>query len=112
MKYFTTYERTEIRPRCLESQVGIAARPTRRPLRGLLRTRSNLLKHNNLMLRSEQRDASRSMGGKRLTDLMISIRFPQSHRVSRRWLSAALRNLLYGIINLPDRKIKPPKLRP
>src|ERR1700704_2682375 len=30
--------------------------PSRRPLRGLLRMRSNLLKHNNLMLRSERRE--------------------------------------------------------
>src|SRR5882762_11211471 len=40
----------------LESQIGIAAHPSRRPLRGLLRMRSNLLKHNNLMLRSERRE--------------------------------------------------------
>lgn len=32
------------------------AHPSRRPLRGLLRMRSNLLKHNNLMLRSERRE--------------------------------------------------------
>src|SRR5712672_679422 len=36
--------------------IGIAAHPSRRPLRGLLRMRSNLLKHNNLMLRSERRE--------------------------------------------------------
>jgi hypothetical protein len=40
----------------LESQIGIAAHPSRRPLRGLLRMRSNSLKHNNLMLRSERRE--------------------------------------------------------
>src|SRR5712672_4874619 len=40
----------------LESQIGIAAHPSRRPLRGLLRMRSSLLKHNNLMLRSERRE--------------------------------------------------------
>src|SRR6266568_8100507 len=40
----------------LESQIGVAAHPSRRPLRGLLRMRSNLLKHNNLMLRSERRE--------------------------------------------------------
>src|SRR5450631_1682203 len=39
-----------------ESQTCIAAHPSRRPLRGLLRMRSNLLKHNNLMLRSELRE--------------------------------------------------------
>jgi hypothetical protein len=43
-----------------ESQIGITSRycgdPSRRPLRGLLRMRSNLLKHNNLMLRSERRE--------------------------------------------------------
>ena len=43
-------------PLYLESQIGIAAHPSRRPLRGLLRMRSNLLKHNNLMLRSERRE--------------------------------------------------------
>src|SRR6266436_10418571 len=32
------------------------AHPSRRPLRGLLRMRSNLLKHKNLMLRSEHRE--------------------------------------------------------
>src|ERR1700716_1448434 len=40
----------------MESQIGIAAHPSRRPLGGLLRRRSNLLKHNNLMLRSERRE--------------------------------------------------------
>ena len=49
----------------LESQIDIAAHPSGRPLRALLRVnaiafipgmRSNLLKHNNLMLRSEQRE--------------------------------------------------------
>jgi hypothetical protein len=30
--------------------------PSRRPLRGLLRMRSDLLKHDNLMLRSERRE--------------------------------------------------------
>src|SRR3977135_2843960 len=40
----------------LESQIGIAAHPSRRPLRDLLRMRSNSLKHNNLMLRSERRE--------------------------------------------------------
>jgi hypothetical protein len=40
----------------LESQIDIAAHPSRRPLRGLLRMRFNLLKHNNLMLRSERRE--------------------------------------------------------
>src|SRR6267154_3486214 len=40
----------------LESQIGIAAHPSRPPLRDLLRMRSNLLKHNNLMLRSERRE--------------------------------------------------------
>jgi hypothetical protein len=39
-----------------DSQTGIAAHPSRRPLRGLLRMRSNLLKQNNLMLRSERRE--------------------------------------------------------
>src|SRR5258708_29122194 len=37
-------------------QIGIAAHPSRRPLRDLLRMRSNSLKHNNLMLRSERRE--------------------------------------------------------
>src|SRR5450756_1291289 len=36
--------------------IGIAAHPSRRPLRGLLRMRSSLLKHHNLMLRSERRE--------------------------------------------------------
>src|ERR1700704_1806034 len=49
----------------LKSQIGIAAHPSRRPptgrafarpVGGLLRMRSNLLKHNNLMLRSERRE--------------------------------------------------------
>ncbi len=39
-----------------ESQIGIAAHPSRRPLRDLLSMRSNSLKHNNLMLRSERRE--------------------------------------------------------
>src|SRR3977135_699358 len=43
-------------PSYLDSQTGIAAHPLRRPLRGLLRMRCNLLKHNNLMLRSERRE--------------------------------------------------------
>lgn len=33
-----------------------AAHPSRRPLRSLLRMRSNLLKRNNLMLKSEHRE--------------------------------------------------------
>jgi hypothetical protein len=39
----------------LDSQIAIAAHPSRRPLRSLLRITSNLLKHNDVMLRSERR---------------------------------------------------------
>jgi hypothetical protein len=52
-----------------ESQTCIAAHPSRRPLRGLLRMRSNLLK---TQPHAEERAtrASRSMGNKRLTYLL------------------------------------------
>jgi hypothetical protein len=40
----------------LESEIGIAAILRDGPLRGSLGTRSSLLKHDNLMLRSERRE--------------------------------------------------------
>src|SRR5882762_9415967 len=51
-----TVELTQNAASTWKSQIGIAAHPSRRPLRGLLRMRSSLLKHNNLMLRSERRE--------------------------------------------------------
>src|SRR5450631_1891293 len=60
-----------------ESQTCIAAHPSRRPLRGLLRMRSNLLK---TQPHAEERAtrASRSMGNKRLTYLLESVRRVQA----------------------------------
>jgi len=58
----------------LESQIGIAVHPSRRPLRGLLRMRSNLLKHNNLMLRSERRERLEAWQQATLQVLIVSTR--------------------------------------
>src|SRR5471030_2049117 len=56
----------------LESQIGIAVHPSRRPLRGLLRMRSNLLKHHQPHAEERATRASRSMGSKRLTYLTVN----------------------------------------
>jgi len=45
-----------IRPEVLESQIGIAAHPSRRGEDAAPQDEVNLLKHNNLMLRSERRE--------------------------------------------------------
>src|SRR3981189_2662134 len=46
----------DITGRIVADIFNIAAQSSRRPLRDLLRMRSNSLKHNNLMLRSERRE--------------------------------------------------------
>src|SRR5712671_4655215 len=65
----------------LESQIGIAAHPSRRPLRGLLRMRSHSLKHKQPHAEERATRASRSMGSKRLTDLSSSVVEPRFDRI-------------------------------
>ena len=56
----------------------VIGRAFARPVGGLLRMRSNLLKHNNLMLRSERRERLEAWAASELTDLIIGAR--SAHR--------------------------------